>query len=268
MARYFLKNLLIGVSLIVVALSVNYVTETIPFHMYKGAMESNFSVLCYNVRCSDENYEKNQIGIADEIIAASPDVVFLCEMNRSVSKGLDSLMTYRGDYKSYYRSGANCIFYSRYEIDSITGIDTETSKGKRALNNKVHVKMPQGDITVVGCHLSSSRKDFWEGRNNRARETDSIYQCIVGEEAPVIVMGDMNDISGTYTINRLKDAGLRDAWWEGGCGYGSTFHGYGLRLRIDHVLYQDRKLKLDEVKVIDSDFSDHNAVMAWFSFRS
>ena len=244
---------------------INWLLESIPIRFASDTPSHNdFSVLCYNVKCSDEGYQENQIGIANEIIAESPDVVFLCEFNRSVSKDLDSLMTQRGGYKSYCRSGSNCIFYSRFDIDSIVGIDSGTSKGKKALNNMVHVMTEKGKVTIVGCHLSSSRKDFWGGIKNRAKEADSIYQSIKEETNPVIVMGDMNDVSGSYAINKLKKAELKDAWWEGGCGYGATFHAALLRLRIDHILYDYDRLKLVDVKVLESDLSDHNALMARF----
>ena len=77
----------------------------------------------------------------------------------------------------------------------------------------------------------------------------------------------MNDVSGSYSINRLKKAGLKDAWWEKGCGYGATFHGNWLRLRIDHVLYEEEKIQLASVRVIESDLSDHYAVIASFCLR-
>lgn len=249
-------------------LVINYFSETLPIHFFATkSIESDISVLCYNVRCSDEAYQINQIGIASEILAELPDVVFLCEFNRSVSKSLDSMMIKRGGYKSYYRSGANCIFYSKYDIDSISAIDTWTSKGKKALNNSVRVNTPKGIVTIVGCHLSSGRKNYWEGKKNRSREADSIYQFIISEDRPVIAIGDFNDISGSYVIKRLKASGLKDAWWEGGCGHGSTFHGYGLLLRIDYILYDDIHLQLKNVKVIDTDYSDHNALIARFSFK-
>lgn len=255
--------------IVAILLFLNYVTESIPIHFALDTLShSDFSVICYNVKCSDEDYQENQRCIANEIIAESPDVVFLCEFNRSLSKGLDSLMRERGRYKGYYRSGANCILYSKFDIDSIAGIDTGTSKGKKALNNRVHVTTAKGTVTVVGCHLSSSRKDIWEGRRSRAQEADSIYQAIEGEERPVIVMGDMNDVSGSYAICRLKEAGLKDAWWEVGCGYGATFHGNGLRLRIDHILYDYEGLELTGVKVIDNELSDHNALMARFRIKN
>ncbi len=246
-------------------LVVNYITETVPSLIsFVTTPESDFSVLCYNVRCSDEAYQTNQIGIANELLAKLPDIIFLCEFNRSVSKRLDSIMIKQGGYKSFYRSGANCIFYSKYDIDSIAGIDTGTSNGKKALNNMVHVITPKGIVSIVGCHLSSSRKNLWDGRMNRKREADSIYQIIVDEERPAIVMGDLNDLSCSRPVKRIEEAGLKDAWWEGGYGYGATYHDGWLRLRVDHILYDSKGLELVDVKVIDNDLSDHNALMAKF----
>ena len=265
-----LQRKLFWISGIVLILFIlNYVTESIPISFSSGASAiSDISVLCYNVRSSGDDYQKDQIGIANDIIAESPDVAFLCEFNRSVSKGLDSIMTRRGGYKSYYRSGSNCIIYSKFDIDNIAGIDTETSKGKKALNNSVRLITPKETITIMGCHLSSSRKDFWGGRSYRAREADTIYKACMKEKRPLIVMGDMNDISGSYPINRIKDAGLKDAWWEGGCGYGATFHGNVLRLRIDHILYDYNGLELVDVKVLESNLSDHNALIARFKMNT
>ena len=141
-------------------------------------------------------------------------------------------------------------------------------KGKYARNNIIHIFLPKDTLSIVGCHLSSSRKDFLEGLRHRKQESDSIYKSVIKENHPIIVMGDMNDISGSYTINHLKDAGLKDAWWEGGCGYGATYHDGWLRLRVDHVLFDNKRLELREVKVIDNDLSDHNALIARFNFKT
>lgn len=85
-------------------------------------------------------------------------------------------------------------------------------------------------------------------------------------------MGDMNDISSSYTLRRIESvgtlrhgsAGLTDAWWKGGFGYGTTYHDHGLRLRLDHILYDEHCLTLSDVKVIDTDASDHNALVGGF----
>ena len=247
---------------------LNYLTELFAFNLCANDIncKSDFSVMCYNVKCSDSHYKENQIEIAKQILKEAPDIVFLCEFHRSKSKDLDSIMRQSGEYKQYYRSKSNCVFYSKYEIDSIKGIDTQTTKGKSAKNNIVQVFCSKGIVTIVGCHLSSSRKDIIEGLKNRALEADSIYNALTDEKNPVIVMGDLNDISGSYTISRIKDVGLSDAWWEDGLGYGTTFHNGLLRLRLDHILYDKSRLKLNKIKVLDSNLSDHNALMANFSF--
>ena len=85
-------------------------------------------------------------------------------------------------------------------------------------------------------------------------------------------MGDMNDISGSYTLRRIEaaellrqgSAELADAWWKGGFGYGTTYHDPGLRLRLDHILYDEDRLTLSDIKVIDTDASDHNALVDGF----
>lgn len=255
--------------LMAVMLFMNYATESIPVRFSSSiSADSEFSVLCYNVKCSDVGYRENQIDIANMIIKESPDVVYLCEFNRSVSKGLDSLMINQGGYKSIYKKGANCIFYSKYDLDSIIGINTGTSCGKKALNNLVYAKIPQGLITFIGCHFSSSGAGIVASYRGRKEEADSIYKVCMKEARPLIVLGDMNDISGSYPINRIKEAGLKDAWWEGGRGYGATFQAGLLKLRIDHILYDYEGLELVEVKVIDNDLSDHNALMARFKIRN
>lgn len=102
------------------------------------------------------------------------------------------------------------------------------------------------------------------GYEIRKLETDCLYESIKKETCKkIIIIGDMNDINGSYTINKLEDTGLHDAWWEGGFGYGCTFHSYHLYLRLDHILFSN-ELKLKKVKVVDSDLSDHNALISTF----
>ena len=247
-------------------LLLNYLTETIPFSLHASSSEEkvDFTVLCYNIKSKGNGYSERQAEIAKVILNESPDVAFLCEYKKSLSGHLDSIMTKVGHYKSFYRKRSGCIFYSKYDIDSVAAIDVGTSKGKYKINNKVHVLTPHGTITIVGCHLTSSGIGIIEGYKRRIIEADSIYRLCMNEQRPLIVMGDMNDVSGSTPINRIKKAGLKDAWWEGGCGYGATFHGKGLRLRIDHILYDYKGLELVGVKVIGNDLSDHNALIARF----
>jgi endonuclease/exonuclease/phosphatase (EEP) superfamily protein YafD len=177
-------------------------------------------------------------------------------------------MTINNGYVRYYLSGTHSAFYSKLPIDSVASIHTMGSKRKKSLINRVHFFFGKDTLTIVGSHLSSSNHHVRMGYQKRKYEADDIYESIKNEEHPIIVMGDLNDIPGSYAVERIKEAGLKDAWWEGGLGYGLTFHNKWLRLRLDHVLYQDDKLKLQYVKIIDSDLSDHNAVVAGFTLKN
>ena len=245
----------------------NCITQTIPLNLtfYAGENKKDLKVLCYNVCCLDSLYPNNEIKIAQQILAETPDVVFLCEFTQHRNHRLDSILK-NNAYLKYYKRGTNCVFYSKYEIDSVKSIITNNLKRKYSLNIMVHANVKGKRVTIVGCHLTSSHHHLSKGYDRRKEEVDALYKIIEEESDSVIVLGDLNDISGSYTIRRIQEAGLSDAWWEGGCGYGTTFHSKLLRLRLDHILYPKDKLKLESVKVIDSDLSDHNALIANFSF--
>lgn len=262
------KRWKLGVLALIFVFILNAVSETFPTYLCKNNdARADFKVLCYNVRSSDSLFFQRQKMMAESLIAESADVFFLCEFSMWRGQLLDSIMTDKGHYNRYYKSGTDCIYYSKYPIDSIRPVYSNPIHPKRTLTNRVNVMVENDTITIVGCHLSSGRNHFMEAYDERCKEADSIYAYLQDVKNPIIVMGDMNDISGSYAINRIKSVGLVDAWWKGGNGYGTTFHGKGLRLRIDHILYQESRLKLQNVKVIDSDLSDHNALVAEFSLK-
>ena len=108
----------------------------------------------------------------------------------------------------------------------------------------------------------------YEAENTRRYIDDAHTDSSTGSgiEMPVIVAGDLNDWCGSDCLNTLMGDDLKDAWWEGGNGFGWTYFGWHLRLRLDHILYSD-ELELVDVKVIDSDLSDHKPLMARFRFK-
>ena len=257
-----------GVFVLVSVVILNIVSETFPTNLCKNNdVRADLKVLCYNVRSSDSLFFQRQKMMAESLIAESADVVFLCEFAMWRGKQLDSIMTNKGSYKRYYKSGTNCVYYSKFPLDTIRPVYSNPIHPKRTLTNRVNVMVGKDTITIVGCHLSSGRNHFVEAYKERCREADSIYACMQDVKNPIIVLGDMNDISGSYAINRIKSVELANAWWKGGFGYGTTYHGNGLRLRIDQILYQESRFELRNVKVIGSDLSDHNALVAEFSFK-
>lgn len=151
--------------------------------------------------------------------------------------------------------------------------------------------IPNKWVKVYSGHLRSSaysnirlsmRKDEWwikgmpqywrnykVGKRMRKYEADNIRRFVDKTQSmgmPVLVVGDLNDWCGSDCLNTIMGDDLKDAWWEGGNGFGWTYFGWHLRLRLDHILYSD-ELELVDVKVVDTDLSDHKPLMARFRLK-
>lgn len=119
--------------------------------------------------------------------------------------------------------------------------------------------------------ISLYKRNYDVGKRIRDYEAENVRRFVdeartdpstgSGTNMPVIVAGDLNDWCGSDCLNTLMGEDLKDAWWEGGNGFGWTYFGWGLRLRLDHILYSN-ELELVDVKVIDSDLSDHKPLVA------
>lgn len=117
--------------------------------------------------------------------------------------------------------------------------------------------------------ISLYKRNYEVGKRIRDYEAENVRRFIDEARAdgmPVIVAGDLNDWCGSDCLNALMSDDLKDAWWEGGCGFGWTYFGWHMRLRLDHILYSD-ELELVDVKVVDSDLSDHKPLVANFFIK-
>ncbi len=147
-------------------------------------------------------------------------------------------------------------------------------------------------ITLFSCHLRSSAystarrtmddsaswvdglplyfDNYKIGKKIRNYETDNfrIYLDSLNlVSKPVIIAGDFNDWSGSYCLETLKYGVLKDAWWEGGLGFGTTYDAWHLRLRLDHILFNSF-FELKRVQVVKSELSDHNPLVADFKLSN
>lgn len=146
-------------------------------------------------------------------------------------------------------------------------------------------------LRLIACHLASNQydrtrktmgadKEWREGipqyllsfqSGGMARETEAQYiqqevEKYKKQGMPVIVCGDMNDVSGSKALRMLQSTGLKNAWWEKGRGFGFTYHGHHfMNFRIDHILHTE-DIKVKSIKKIDQHFSDHDPVIASFAW--
>ncbi len=282
----FWKKWRFSALLIVVAVIVNWWSECIPFRLWSISEKSgprNIRVLTLNFsgtkKKTGEEIEK-LVNIVGETL---PDVIYIsefCEPNKSL---IDKYFIKEYPYTHYELFHG---YYSKYPLieRKMPRIDI-TPKG-----DVITCQTVIGKYTLAfwGCHLPSNNytidskyitpdsiknhstliqyvSDINLAYSKRINEVEDIAHDICQQDMPAIVLGDMNDVGGSETINLFESKGLKDAWWEGGFGYGATIH-KPLPYRIDHILYS-KQLKLNRVKVISSEgLSDHDAIFAEFSY--
>ena len=241
-------------------------------------------VMTWNVHCSKGADSLRQRKIAEQILTIDADLVLLNEYNQDSCSVTDALLREIYPFTEETLSHNDCgdIIYSKRTLSNtgrlyekvrtkvIQPIKATTAiRGDSALIVGVHLTSNHYDGNAVGAEFSndssflSRYKDSQEWRCFQAHKTK---EAIINLRYPVIIMGDMNDFNCSAPLDTFKGCGLKDAWWEGGNGYGSTYHNGWMRLRIDYIFYSE-ELRLESIKVIDTNLSDHNPLVAGFSLK-
>lgn len=266
--------------LILVAAYFNSKYKIVAINPFVGGGESELKVMTWNVRCPQGTDTYRQEKIAELILKEDVDFVQLNEFYLDSCLVIDSILSMRYPYRNdaNAREKAGDVFYCKTQL-------FESGKDRR-IHNCIFSKLSveEDSMVILGCHLSGNNlegqieiddadslhrvRTFWNYYRNaqekRKRKARFLKRTILESTLPIIVMGDMNDFNASAPMDSLKDAGMKNAWWEGGLGYGVTYHEGWLRLRIDHIYYND-KLRLENVKVVKTDLSDHNILIADFS---
>lgn len=196
---------------------------------------------------------------------------------------------------SYYPMSYPTIYQPSIPIDTVGFSDELKYTVERQTIRQPYctadIHLPNGDIlTIFSCHLQSNgystirrsmkaHENWFDGLElyidaiksaNKLRvwEAQNLRQILdsIGNERPVIVAGDMNDFNRSDCLSTIQSSTLHDAWWDKGCGFGFTYSGFGLHLRLDHILYNER-LSLQHVQVVTSGLSDHKPLVADFIIR-
>jgi endonuclease/exonuclease/phosphatase family metal-dependent hydrolase len=110
--------------------------------------------------------------------------------------------------------------------------------------------------------------DNVEARLSQAR---ALRELIRQEREPVVVAGDLNSPDASLACATLREAGLHDAFAEGGKGYGYTYGHFLLRrrfpwhgaswMRIDHIMLSSQ-LQSYACRAGTANDSEHRPVIA------
>ena len=283
--KKFLLAICLFISLLLVAYFFNREYEVISFHLLRSDGRSEIKVMTWNVHCSKGADSIKQRKIAELVLDVDADFVLLNEYYQDSCSVTDSLLRMRYPFTEESRSHRRCgdIFYSKIMMFH-TGRVKTPKKVKRTQTIKATITVGNDSVQVFGVHMASNRYDgtsfekvldgdstsydqYKDAQLKRCFQTHWIKEAVLDSKLPVIVMGDMNDFNYSAPLDTLMSCGLMDAWWEGGNGYGATFHSGWMRLRIDHILHS-KELKLESIKVIETNLSDHNPVVAEFSLNT
>jgi len=266
---------------------LNAMTETFAISVPCNCNGECLTIMTYNTQSTSSDYmtqnRENPTEMSELIIKQDADIVCLQE--------------YEGWYCDYLKKvlSANYPFFvqmpempkesavfSKYPIEDVKQIPGDLVM-EMTINRKGRI------IKLIVCHMASNRIDsinkelegramwyerfgsYMDGINKagekRVDEVEKIKKRVkscLSKGIPVVVCGDMNDVGGSKPLRILKSAGLKDAWWEKGLGFGFTYYGHQwMKFRLDHIMYSDA-LKCKSVKVVRQDFSDHNPIVAKF----
>lgn len=280
-------------------LLINYKYQLIAVNIKScDTRQRSFRVMTYNVanglyneKIEPRNRKDSLLKIIQKVY---PDILCLHECSRWHIRGLESLLVQEYPYIAHSQS-----MYSRFKVVNSFVIKPDTlSDEYKSLKHQepafmgsnkssgvfycadllignhivrvINVRLATNNISSM--HESSFFKKFPAmyknynlGERLRKSQIEHIRNVITESPYPVILCGDINDISGSSTINLFSQNGLEDAWWHSGRGYGATYNDHGMHLRIDHVLY-DKNFMPMHSQVVESAFSDHLPLIVDFNF--
>ncbi|BCW98817.1 MAG: hypothetical protein KatS3mg024_1644 [Armatimonadota bacterium] len=152
-------------------------------------------------------------------------------------------------------------------------VDSKQPLAVRSTLTRARVRLEAGpEVELVSLRLTpaETRLDYWNpvcwlehSRNRRARDAEmaavAAYLSTVPPDVPVILGGDFNVPQGDGIFRRLRPR-LRDAFREGGRGWGNTFLNSFPILRIDQV-WTSAHFRAISVRAKMTAHSDHRMVI-------
>lgn len=274
--RILIKGCWIVIVLMALFLFANIRFEVFPFNiMPVTRSKGDVRLLSYNVKSRSVLFNRHISDIGDLVLEIRPDFVFFTEYegatNDALKDRLESVYPFVYDEHRQlpYQSD---IMFSKWEIDTVRNYPLT---GHYYSLYRVQIHKDKDTMAVYCCHLSSNNLELDKGRfaslnkgrDLRLKEAETIVEALNAERFPVVIIGDMNDVNSSEALRKLNDAGLNDAWWAGGFGYGSTFGDGLLYLRIDHAFYDNKYLELKSISTEgDYSYSDHKALVVSFKF--
>ena len=275
------RSLIAGAIFLFAAIILNYYTQTFPVHpsyFFNTPQKkyNNIRILSYNIKYNGEYLRNNKDSLSaliSFIKQQNADILVLPESrinstNKKLRKKLDKIYPYNlGSVYNGNELYLETYVFSRYPISNVKQYgDYYIYEADITLSDNFTMKL-------IACHLESNQsnsslrngegfiKNIKKGYETRNKEAKMICDSLKQYQGPLIIAGDLNDISGSKTLNTLQEElDLNDAWWKSGFGYGATSFSKHLYFRLDHILFSHH-FKSTSIEIPKIDFSDHYPIV-------
>ena len=206
------RSLIAGAIFLFAAIILNSYTQTFPFHpsyYLNKPNKDDFSALISYIQQQD----------ADILVLPESRIN---STSKDLRKKLNKIYPYYlgSEYKGneFY---IETYVFSRYPISNVKQYDNHYIY-------EVDINIYENfSLKIVACHLKSNQsnsnlqkgggfiKNIKRGYEIRNKEAKMICDSLSQYQGPLIIAGDLNDISGSNTLNTLqKELDLSDAWME------------------------------------------------------
>lgn len=203
---------------------------------------------------------KNTAGCIAMLKKHDPDLILLLETDQYWNDGVQELNEkYPHQVLVPLENTYGMLLYSKLEL---VGAEVRYLVDEEIPSIKTQVKLTSGKLIQLYCvHPTPPVPGENMYSTERDKELLLVAKEVKGKNAPIIVVGDLNDVAWSYTTNLFtKISGLLDP--RRGRGFFNTFHAKYpfLRFPLDHV-FCSTDFKLLHLKRLENFNSDHFPIL-------
>ncbi|MCF2520394.1 endonuclease/exonuclease/phosphatase family protein [Dyadobacter sp. CY351] len=203
---------------------------------------------------------KNTAGCIAMLKKHDPDLILLLETDQYWNDGVQELNEkYPHQVLVPLENTYGMLLYSKLEL---VGAEVRYLVDEEIPSIKTQVKLASGKLIQLYCvHPTPPVPGENMYSTERDKELLLVAKEVKGKNAPIIVVGDLNDVAWSYTTNLFtKISGLLDP--RRGRGFFNTFHAKYpfLRFPLDHV-FCSTDFKLLQLKRLENFNSDHFPIL-------
>ncbi len=241
----------------------------------EAAQSTTLTILYWNIQHGKGNDGVvNLERTAREIVASGADIVVLSELDRNRQRSgrqdqiaeLQRLTEFPHavfhSATSGYEFGSGLWYYgngvlSKFPVVADQGYplpNPERGETRKVASVRLQVGMEQ--VVIYGTHLSVITEE-------RPAQVGEILALARGEDASVILAGDLNARPDSPEVEELVNEWFLDTYPEMNTDPGYTYFGTATPARIDYVFVEKfMQDHLIDVRVMETEASDHYGVLA------